>query len=322
MQLRLRPSLACLALALPAMVAHAQEFPSKAVRIIVPLGTASTSDSVTRILAPKLSEMWGQPVVVENQPGANGMIAAANVAKSPPDGHTLTTISPNYVINPSIYSKVPYDTLRDIKPIARMALSEMILVVHPSVPVNNLNEFIQLAKSKPGQLNYGSGGGGSATHLATAMFGSMSGTNIVHVPYKSVGTALTDLLGGKLEFSFVTASFGVAQVRAGKVRALGIASPERLAQLPGVPTVSEAGVPGYDVVAWVGLAGPQGMSPALVNRVASDTIRALASKDVVDRLEGLGVKVATMPAAEFQSYVISEHAKWGEAVKQSGAKVE
>jgi tripartite-type tricarboxylate transporter receptor subunit TctC len=275
-----------------------------------------------RIVAPKLSEMWGQAVVVENQPGANGMIAAANVAKSPPDGYTLTTISPNYVINPSIYSTVPYDTLRDIKPIARMALSEMILVVHPSVPANSLNEFIDLAKSKPGQLNYGSGGGGSATHLATALFGSMSGVTIVHVPYKSVGTALTDLLGGKLEFSFVTASFGVAQVRAGKVRALGIASPERLSQLPGVPTISEAGVAGYDVVAWVGLAGPQGMPDHVVNKIANDTIRALAHKDVVERLDGLGVKVATMPSGEFQRYVVSEHAKWGQAVKQSGAKVE
>ncbi len=302
--------------------ALAQSYPQRAVRIVVPLGTGSASDAMTRIVAQKLTETWSQPVVVENQPGANGIPATAGVVKSAPDGHTLMIIAANHVINASLVSKLPYDTLRDIKPIARMGFTPLLLVTHPSLPARNVKEFIALAKAKPGQLNYGSAGNGSPTHLAGELLQSMTGIKTVHVPYKAVANAQTDVVGGQIEFLFVVPSFAIPQLQAGRLRGLGVASLKRMPQLPDLPTIDEAGVSGYEVLAWIGIAGPGAISDEVVNRVSADVLKVLGLPDVRDRINAIGLIISPMQPREFQDYVVSEQGKWAKVVKDSGAKAE
>ena len=308
--------------ALAAGGALAQAYPSKGVKIIVPLGTGSASDAMTRIMAQKLNEAWSQPVVVENQPGANGIPATAAVVKSPPDGYTLMIIAANHVINTSLYSNLPYDAMRDIKPIARMGFTPLLLVAHPSVPAKTVKEFIALAKSKLGQLNYGSAGNGSPTHLAGELFQSMTGVKTVHVPYKIVANAQTDVVGGQIEFLFVVPSFAIPQIKAGRLRGLGVASLTRMPQLPELPTIDEAGVRGFEVLAWIGIAGPGSIAEEIVNKVANDTIRVMGLPDVRERINTLGLEISIMPPREFQDYVVKEQARWAKVVKDSGAKAE
>jgi tripartite-type tricarboxylate transporter receptor subunit TctC len=308
--------------ALAAVAALAQAYPGKAVKIVVPLGTGSASDAMTRIMAQKLNEAWSQPVIVENQPGANGIPATAAVVKSPPDGYTLMIIAANHVINTSLFSKLPYDAMRDIKPIARMGFTPLLMVAHPSVPAKTVKEFIALAKSKPGQLNYGSAGNGSPTHLAGELFQSMTGIKTVHVPYKIVANAQTDVVGGQIEFLFVVPSFAIPQIRAGRLRGLGVASLKRMPQLPELPTIDEAGVRGFEVLAWIGIAGPGNISDEVINKVANDTIRVLGLPDVRERINTLGLEISTMLPRDFQDYVVKEQAKWAKVVKDSGAKAE
>jgi len=308
--------------ALAAVAALAQAYPSKGVKIVVPLGTGSASDAMTRIMAQKLNEAWSQPVVVENQPGANGIPATAAVVKSPPDGYTLMILAVNHVINPSLYSKLPYDTLRDIKPIARMGFTPLLLVTHPSVPAKSVKEFVALAKARPGQLNYGSAGVGSPSHLSGELLQSMTGIKTVHVPYKVVANAQTDVVGGQIEFLFVVPSFAIPQIKAGRLRGLGVASLKRMPQLPDLPTIDESGVRGFEVLAWLGIAGPGNISDEVVNRVANDTIHVLGLPDVRERIYTLGLEISTMPPRDFQDYVVKEQAKWAKIVKESGAKAE
>ncbi len=303
-------------------VALAQNYPAKAVKIVVPLGTGSASDAMTRIVAQKLNDTWSQPVIVENQPGANGIPATAAVVKSPPDGYTLMIIAANHVINTSLFSKLPYDAMRDIKPIARMGFTPLLMVAHPSVPARSVKEFIALARAKPGQLNYGSAGNGSPTHLAGELFQSMTGIKTVHIPYKIVANAQTDVVGGQIEFLFVVPSFAIPQIKAGRLRGLGVGSLTRMPQLPDVPTIDEAGVRGYEVLAWIGIAGPGQISDEVVNKVAADTLRVLGLPDVRDRIYTLGLEISTMPPREFQDYVVKEQARWAKVVKDSGAKAE
>jgi tripartite-type tricarboxylate transporter receptor subunit TctC len=277
---------------------------------------------MTRIVAQKLNESWSQPVIVENQPGANGIPATAAVVKSPPDGYTLMIIAANHVINTSLFSKLPYDAMRDIKPISRMGFTPLLMVAHPSVPAKTVKEFIALAKAKPGQLNYGSAGNGSPTHLAGELFQSMTGIKTVHVPYKIVANAQTDVVGGQIEFLFVVPSFAIPQIQAGRLRGLGVASLKRMPQLPDVPTIDESGVRGYEVLAWIGIAGPGSISEEVINKVANDMTRVLGLPDVRDRISTLGLEISTMPPREFQDYVVREQVKWAKVVKDSGAKAE
>jgi tripartite-type tricarboxylate transporter receptor subunit TctC len=311
-----------LILAIMSGTASAQNYPAKGVKIVVPLGTGSASDAMTRIAAQKLNELWAQPVVVENQPGANGIPATAAVVKSPPDGYTLMIIAANHVINTSLFGKLPYDAMRDIKPIARMGFTPLLMVAHPSVPVRNVKEFIALAKSKPGQLNYGSAGNGSPTHLTGELFQSMTGIKTVHIPYKIVANAQTDVVGGQIEFLFVVPSFAIPQIQAGRLRGLGVASLKRMPQMPELPTIDEAGVPGFEVLAWIGIAGPGQISDEVVNKVATDMLRVLGMPDVRDRINTLGLEISTMPPREFQDYVVKEQAKWAKVVRESGAKAD
>lgn len=300
----------------------AQTFPAKAVKIVVPLGTGSASDAMTRVAAQKLSEMWGQQVVVDNQPGANGIPATTTVVKSPPDGYTLMIIAANHVINTSLYSKLPFDAMRDIKPIARMGFTPLLMVVHPSVPAKSVREFIALAKANPGKLNYGSAGSGSPTHLTGVLLDSMTGTKTVHIPYKSVANAQADVVGGQIEFLFVVPSFAIPQIQAGRLRGLGVASLKRMPQMPDLPTIDEAGVPGFEVLAWIGIAGPGQISDEIINKVSADTLRVLGMQDVRDRINALGLEISTMPPREFQEYVVKEQARWAKVVRESGARAD
>jgi tripartite-type tricarboxylate transporter receptor subunit TctC len=309
-------------LAMGAGWAHAQAYPSKPVKIVVPLGTGSASDTMTRIVAQKLGEQGGQTVVVENQPGANGITATTTVVRSPADGYTLLVIAANHVINASLYAKLPYDTLRDVKPVVRMGFTPLLLVVHPSLPVKTVKEFIALARAQPGKLNYGSAGNGSPTHLSGELLKSMAGIDIVHVPYKAVGQAQTDVVGGQLEFLFVVPSFAIPQIEAGRLRALGVASLKRLPQAPQVPTIDESGVKGFEVLAWIGLGAPGHTPDDVVGKVAAETLKVLAMPDVRDRITGLGLEVSPMPTREFQEYVVKEQAKWAKVVKDAGVKLE
>ncbi|MBI2289781.1 MAG: tripartite tricarboxylate transporter substrate binding protein [Betaproteobacteria bacterium] len=313
---------AVIAASLGLQAADAQVYPARAVKVIVPLGAGGASDVMTRIVAQRLSEVWGQPVVVENQPGANAIIGTTALTKSPPDGYTLLVLAVNHVINPSLHAKLPYDTLRDVKPILRMGYTPFLLATHPSLPVKTLSDFIALAKKHPGKLNYGSAGVGSPSHLAGEFLKSMAGINIVHVAYKAIGTAQIDAVGGHLDFIFSAPSFAIPHIQSGRLRALGVSSTSRLSQLPQVPTIEEAGIRGFEVLSWIGLAGPAGTPDEIVNKIAADTMRVIEISEIRKRIVGTGLEVAPMPPAEFQDYVVQERAKWAKAMQQAGVKAE
>ncbi len=304
------------------VTAFAQSYPSRPVKIVVPLSTGSATDTLTRLVAQKLSDQWGSPVIVENVPGANGTIATASVIKAAPDGYTLIMIAANHVINASLYRNLSYDTLKDVKPITRVAFTPLVLSVHPSIPVQSVKDYIELANAKPGQINYGSAGNGSATHLAGEMFKTMAGANITHVPYKAISQAQTDLLGGQIESMFVVLSAAIPQINAGKIRALGVTSMQRMPQLPQVPTIDEAGVKGYEVASWIGLAAPAGTPDAIVNKIHADLAKIIAQQDFLQRISANGLESALLGPKEFGEFMAKDQAKWADVVKQSGARLD
>lgn len=318
----IRHAVVGLLIAAASLSAFAQAYPERPVRIVVPLSTGSATDTLTRLIAQKLSDQWGKPVVVENLPGANGIVGTESVVRAPADGYTLVMIAANHVINASLYTKLPFDTLRDVKPVVRIAFTPLVLAVHPSVAANSVREFIELAKAKPGQVNYGSAGSGSATHLAGEMFKSMSGAAITHVPYKAISQAQSDLLGGQIQSMFVVLSAAIPQVNAGKLRALGVTSSKRMPQLPQVPTIDEAGVKGYEVASWIGLAAPAGTPDDIVNKIHADVAKLASQPDFVQRIQGNGLELALMAPREFGDFMAKDQAKWAEVVKQSGARLE
>lgn len=318
----LKQFLAALALAALSSPSWSQAYPARAVKIIVPLSTGSATDTLTRVVAQKLSELWGTPVVVENIPGANSITGTQVLVRSAPDGYTLIAMAANHVINATLYQKLPYDTLRDVRPILRMGFTPLLLCVHPSVAATNIQELVALAKSKPGTLNYGSAGSGAPTHLAGEMLKTMTGIDIQHVPYKAISQAQTDLLSGQLQLMFIVPSAAMQHMAAGKLRALGVGSLKRMPQLPQVPTLDEAGVTGYEAQPWIGLAAPAGTPDDVVAKVSTDTLKVLAMQDVQDRISRVGLVIDPMPTAAFVEYVAREQAKWGKTVKESGARAD
>jgi tripartite-type tricarboxylate transporter receptor subunit TctC len=312
----------CFALAVPASPASSQPYPSRPVKVIVPLSTGSASDTLTRIVGQKLNDLWGTTVVVENQPGANGIPATIALVRSAPDGYTLLTMAANHVINASLYEKLPFDTLRDVRPIVRIGFTPLILCVHPSVAAANMQELIALAKAKPGTLNFGSAGSGSPTHLAGEMLKTMAGINIQHVPYKAISQAQTDLMSGQLQLMLIVPSFAMQHMAAGRLRALGVGSLKRMPQLPQLPTIDESGIPGYEALPWIGLAGPAGLPDEIVNKISTDVLKVLAMPDVQERVAKVGLVLDGMPASQFSAYVVREQAKWGKTVKDSGARAD
>jgi tripartite-type tricarboxylate transporter receptor subunit TctC len=316
--------LALLFLALAAAPAAAQPFPSKPLKIVATFEPGGASDILSRLLAPKLAETLGQPVVVENRPGAGGNTGTDYVAKSPPDGHTLVMgYIGTHAVNPTLYPKIPFDAVRDFAPVAFVASIPSVLVVHPSVPARSVAELVALAKARPGALNYGSGGSGTAPHLGAELFKLMAGVDMVHVPYKGSGPAVNDLLGGQISLMFNTMIQTIPHVQGGKLRALAVTSARRSAAMPELPTLAEAGMPGYEMVGWFGVLAPAGTPRSAVARLNADILKILALPDVKDRLAKLGSEPTDIATPEqFGDYIKAEIAKWAKVVKAAGMRIE
>lgn len=302
--------------------AHAQDvYPTRPVRMIVPYAPGGPIDVWGRILAQKLGEGLGQPVVLDNRPGANGIVGTDIVAKSPPDGYTMMYQTGGHVANVSIYRKLPYDSVRDFAPITQMASTHgMVLVVNPSVPAKSLSEFIALAKSRPGKLNYSSAGAGNATHLAAEMMKAAAGLDIVHVSYKGGGPALNDVIAGQVEMMMVSVAQGTPFVKAGKVRALAITAGNRAPPLPGIPTFQESGFPGFEFAGWHGLWFPAGVPRDRIARIHQEVRKIMFAPDMKSRLEELGLVPLASTPAEFAKFIDREIALYAKLIK--AAKIE
>jgi tripartite-type tricarboxylate transporter receptor subunit TctC len=302
--------------ALPALGADA--YPTRPIRIIVPF-TPGTLDVLARSIGQKLTEKYGQTIVVENRPGAGTIVGTDILAKSTPDGYTLEMITTTFVINPSLYKKLPYDPLRDFAPITQLDTVANILVVNPSMPANSLKELIALAKSKPGQLTYASPGSGSAPHIATELLKSMAGIDMVHVPYKGIPEAATDVIANRVTMLMTTTASAATFIKAGRLRALAVSSRKRVAAMPDIPTVGET-LPGYVADAFRGVIAPAGVSKPVINQLAADIAAALKQPDVHDRLINDGSDPVGSTPEAFAAFLRSEMLKWGKVVKESGAR--
>jgi tripartite-type tricarboxylate transporter receptor subunit TctC len=300
----------------------AQAYPSKAIRIIVPFPAGGTSDILSRAIGQKLTEQWKQPVIVDNRPGASANIGAELLVKSPPDGYTLFCASTIHTINPSLYSRLSYDPIRDFTPITLIAGTSQVLAVHPSVPVKTVKELIAYAKKRPGELNYSSAGNGSQPHLTAEMFKARTGIDIVHVPYKGAPPQMADLVAGHVALTFGTSPTAVPLVKGGKLRALGVSTAKRIAALPDVPTIDEAGVPGFEASGANGLVGPAGMPPAVVEKLNAAVVAIVREPAMSRFLSEQGAEPWTTTPAEYADYIKSEVAKWAKAVKDSGARID
>jgi tripartite-type tricarboxylate transporter receptor subunit TctC len=311
------------ALAALSPVASAQTYPAKSVRIIVPFSPGGASDALPRLLGPKLSELWGQQVIIDNRPGAAGNIGMEMGAKAPPDGYTLTS-GPigNMAVNPHLY-KLPFDTLKDFTPITMMGTVENGLVVHPSIPSRSVKELVALLKAQPGQLNFGSGGVGTQAHMAGELFKAMTRTNMVHVPFKGVGASVTDLLGGHLAMIFAQMHSVMPHVKAGKLRALGVAGAKRSAAFPELPTIAEAGnLPGFESVSWYALIGPAGMQPAVVSKIQQDSARVLKAPDMREKMAAQGIVPGGDTPAELVKVWRADYDRYGAIVRKLDLKPE
>jgi tripartite-type tricarboxylate transporter receptor subunit TctC len=298
-------------------------FPDKPVRFVVGFTPGGPSDILARAVGQKLGERWGQQVVVENRPGAGGNLAAEAVAKSAPDGYTWL-LGNNSILatNHALYKKLSYDPLKDFAPVALVAVQPNILVVHPDVKAASLSELISLAKQNPGKLNYASSGAGAAAHLAGELFKSMAGLDIVHVPYKGAQPALTDLIAGHAQLMFATSASVIPYMKAGRLRALAVTTAQRSPSVPELPTVAEAGLPGFEATTWHGVVVPAATPAAVVQQLNRDINAALKEKDLSERLAGLGAEVLTGTPQDFADYIAREIPKWTKVVRDSGAKAD
>jgi tripartite-type tricarboxylate transporter receptor subunit TctC len=312
-----------LALAWTCISVHAQTFPARPVRIVVPFPPGGTSDILARSIGQKLSEDWGQPVLTDNRPGAAGNIASENVAKSKPDGYTLyiNTVG-THAINPAIYAKLAFDPINDFTPITNLVNLPSVLLVHPSVPVKNVRELIALAKKRPNDLQYSSAGSGAQPHLTAEMFKSMAGINLLHEPNKGAGPQMIGILSGEVALTFATAPSGVPYVKNGQLRALGVTSATRIAALPDVPTIAESGVPGYIAVGWNGLVAPAALPAPLLDKIHDAVVKIVRTPEINARLVDLGAEPALSTPAAFAALIKAEIVKWAKVVKESGAKLD
>jgi len=322
--LRLAAVLMAGALALGAPVdTCAQTYPTKPVRILVPFPPGGPADALARLVGDRLSQAFGQPFVVENKPGAGGNIGMEQGAKAAPDGYTLT-LAPtgNLTIAPSLYSKLPYDPAKDYAPITVIASVPNVLIVNPGVPAKSLAELIALAKAKPGTLNYASPGNGSGPHLAGELLKSMAGIDIVHVPFNGVGPATTAVLAGDVQLFFAQSSAALPHVKTGKVVALGVASPRRIAAAPDLPTIAESGLPGFEVTSWYALVAPAGTPPVIVDRLHAEIAKALAAPDVREKIATLGAEPVGNTPAEFAAMQRTEAARWAKLAREANIRAD
>jgi len=304
-----------------AAIAHAQ-YPNRPVRIVVPSSAGGGTDIIARIVAPRLSERLGQQIVIDNRPGAGTMIGGEVVAKAPPDGYTLLMCVSTLATNPIIYRKVPYNALTDFAPVTLVLAAPNILVVHPSLPVKTVKELIWFAQARPGQLNFASAGAGTGPHLAMELFMSMSGTRMVHIPYKGSAPAMIDLVSGQVTTMTATMLTGLPHVRTGRLRALGITGLARIAAAQDVPTIAEAGVPGYEAVQWYGLVAPAQTPKDIVMRLNREMTAILQSNDVKERFASDGGDTVPTTPEEFARYIRNETEKWARVAKTAGIKPE
>jgi tripartite-type tricarboxylate transporter receptor subunit TctC len=298
------------------------EFPDKTIRIVVPYTPGGFNDTLGRIVAQKFTDDWGVPAVVENRPGGGTLIGTDGVAKAPADGYTLLVVAFPFAVNPSLYAKLPYDTLKDFAPLILAGQTPNLLVVNNDVPVKSVTELIAVAKAKPGSLSYGSTGSGSSNHLSMELFRLMTGTEMIHVPYKGSAPMVTDLLGGHVQVAFDNTPNVLPQVKAGKLRALAITSAQRSAMVPDIPTVAEAGVPGYEVGVWFGIVAPAATPPDVLAKLNAELNRVLAMPDVKQKFADQGVEPVGGPPERFGEHIRMQIEKWGRVVRESGAKVE
>jgi tripartite-type tricarboxylate transporter receptor subunit TctC len=316
----LRTLLAALAVTLATTGAVAQNYPSRSVKIVVPFAAGGPADVYARVLADKLSHTMGQPFVVEDMPGGGSIVGTAAVQNSAPDGYTLLMMSNTHTVNESLIKKKPFELMRDFVPVAPVNYSDLVLVVHPSVPAKTLKEFIALAKSKPGELNYASSGPGTPYHMAGELFKAMAGVNIVHIPYKGSSGARTDILGGQVQMMFDAITTMAPNVEAGKVRALGTSGKARSSVLPNVPTISEAGVPGYESTIWLGIMAPKGTPRPVIDRLNAEIRKAVNAPELKAEWAKQGAVGMDMSPEEFEKYLHQDIAKWAKIVKISGAQ--
>jgi len=310
------------ALATASATAAAQSYPARAVRVIVPFAPGGGSDIVARILGAKLTEGWGQQVIVDNRPGGGANIGAQVVARAAPDGYTLLLANANFTINPSLYRTIPYDPIKDFAPVSLAANVTNVLAVHPSVPAKTVGDLIRLAKARPGALNFASPGSGTSSHLAGELFRSAAGIDVVHVPYKGASPAVTDLLGGQVSFTITSTLSVMPHVKAGKLRALGVTTAKRSRALPDLPTIAEAGLPGFEANNWYGIIAPAGTPAETVQKLATDLARVVALPDITDKLAAQGADPVTSTPEAFAAYLRAELVTWAKVVKASGARVE
>ena len=307
---------------LAATPAFAQTYPSKPIRIVVPYPPGGFNDTLGRTLAAKFTESWGQPAVVENKPGGNTLIGSDFVAKSAPDGYTLLVVAFPFSVVPSLFKTMPYDTVKDFAPVILAATSPNLLVVNPQLPVKSVGELVALAKAKPGTLSYASTGNGSSNHISMELFKTLAGVDIVHIPYKGSAPAVTDLLGGQVMLMFDNVPNVLPQVKAGRLRALGTSGAQRSALAPDVPTVAEAGVPGYELMVWFGLVAPAGTPREVVQKLNAEVAKILAMPDVRERFMAQGVEPLGSTPEQFGEHIRAQMAKWSKVVRDAGVKAE
>jgi tripartite-type tricarboxylate transporter receptor subunit TctC len=314
------PTLAC---GQDASTSSGQSYPTKPLRFIAPNLPGGPTDILARLIGQKLTESMGQPVVIENRAGAGGNIGTEVAAKAPPDGYTLLSgNNATFGANPSLYKRLGFDPIKDFTPVVLVATQPNILVVHPSLPVKSVKELIVLARSQPGQLNYAGSGVGTAAHLAAELFKSMTGTNIVHISYKSAGPALTDLIAGQTQLMFATALSVTPHIKSGRVRPLAVTSSRRSRLYSDLPTISEAGVPGFEASTWHGVLVPAGTPSAIVERLNSEINKMLRTTDVNDRITALGGEIAGGSSKEFAEHIRREIVRWGKVVKSIGVQLD
>jgi tripartite-type tricarboxylate transporter receptor subunit TctC len=302
--------------------ARAQSYPTKPIRVVVPYSPGGSTDVIFRILAPHLTEALGQQVLVENRPGAASIIGLDFVAKSPPDGYTIGVNNIAYGANPTLYKKMPFDAEKDLVPVTLVSIVTMVLSVHPSVPARSVKDYIELARKQPGSLTYGSAGNGSANHLATARFAHMADLKLVHVPYKGGGPAVVSIVAGETSTLFATIPSAIQHFKSGRLRPLAVSSAKRNSALPELPTVAEAGVPGYEAIEWQGVMVPAGTPRPVIDRLQQAFAKVLAAPDLKERAVGLGSDLVGSSTEEFEQFLKREFAVWSKVVGEVGIKVE
>ena len=306
-----------------AVEAQAQAYPARPVRLIIPFSAGGAADVPARILMQRLSETMGQQVIIENRPGAGSTIGADAAAKAPPDGYTLFWISNTHFVSAALHKKLAYDALNDFTPVTQVTSAPNVLVVHPSLPVKTVKELIALAKARPGQIDYASSGNGSTQHLTGALFCSMAGIRMTHIPYRGSGPVTADLLGGQVQVAFPGIAGMLPHIRSGKLRALGVSGQKRSPELPGIPTIAEAGVKGYEMVAWFGISAPKALPRDIQMKLHGDLLRVLKTSEMQKSLVAAGQEPAWQDTPErFYEFLKVESAKWARVVRDSGAQLE